>query len=146
MSNDNVSTPDAFFKAVQEYFGITFRYDMASNDTNFKCMFHFTEEENSLSCDWPTTGWLWLNPPYSKLKTWIEKCQEQASRGCRIVSIWPLSADRNVLPAWQHSDVFVIHGRVFREVRSIMLCRWTYPCFEEVKGLTWDGTTLARVW
>jgi len=148
-SNQNIETPDSFIKAVEEYFCIKFKYDMAANSDNAKCSRYYTERQNALSIDWPLDGWCWLNPPFRHLTRFIRKCKEQKDWDVKIISIWPLSSDRNQIPAWRESSVYVIHGRLWPEVRGLMLCQWWLRRpRENVKGLMWDreAGTLKRIW
>lgn len=123
-SNQNITTPDNFFQAVQNYYGLKFEFDMAADESNAKCQFYFTEQDDSLEIDWPTSGPLWINPPFRKAGKYAAKCLEQKERGCHIVTVWPLSGDRNQAITWLNSEVTVIHGRVWPEVRGVMLCEW----------------------
>ncbi len=57
---------------------------------------YFSKLDNSLAHDWaaltarlPAGGWLWLNPPFSHLDPWMEKCAEESAKGARIVSLVP---------------------------------------------------------
>lgn len=139
MSNQNIATPWNFFHAVEAYFGIKFEYDMAARLWSTKCTNHFTMEDNSLSIQWPTDGWCWLNPPFGQLTKFIDKCYTEYQKGCDIISIWPLSSDLNQIPVWKHCDIFPIHGRVWPEVRGCALYRWTHcPGRINCRGLKWD--------
>lgn len=42
----------------------------------------YTKEDNlnPLEQDWPTTGFIWVNPPFSKPKPWIVKAVVQAAK------------------------------------------------------------------
>lgn len=81
-------TPDYFFDRLNQEFGFVF--DVAANKMNKKLNNGFIYPENcALTNDWPLNGWLWLNPPYKPLKPWIEKCQEQVLRGCKVVVLIP---------------------------------------------------------
>ncbi len=144
--NQNIGTPKGFFKSVESYFGIKFEYDMAADAGNSLCANFYTEENDSLSQDWPTDGWLWLNPPFRYLTKWINKCYQQSLRGCKIVSIWPLSGDKNQVTTWRHSSVYVVHGRIWPENRGIMLCKWDVTCRPKINGLFWDGEILTKAW
>jgi phage N-6-adenine-methyltransferase len=140
VSSQNTPTPVELVSAIESLYGITFKYDMAASEENHKAPEYFTEEDNSLETDWPTDGWCFLNPPFSNLGKWVEKCSEQVKKGCRIITIWPLSGDLNQIPTWQESDVNVVHGRVWTLVRGVMICRWdySYSIRGHVRNLRWD--------
>ena len=145
MSTQKTETPDTFVRAVEKYLAIEFKYDMAGTELNKKAPVVFTEQEDSLSIDWPTDGWCWLNPPFANVGEWAKKCREQSIRGSGIVSIWPLSGDLNMIPAWEHAAVHVIHGRIWPLVRGCMLCMWDDIDYG-VEGLRWDRKELTEIW
>jgi len=147
MNTQNTETPLIFVQQVQKYLDIKFKYDMAADSNNFKAPYYFTEKDDSLSMDWPLDGWCWLNPTFKNLTKWIKKCKEQKDRGCCIVSIWPLSCDKNQIETFTKSSVFVIHGRIWPNVRGCMLCVWIHkqPIIW-VTGLSWDKKELKEIW
>lgn len=142
----DVETPDAFFKAVEDYFKITFDHDMAADIFNAKTNSFFTEEDDALNMDWPRNCWLWLNPPFANLTKWVAKCYWESSNGSRIVSIWPLSGDKNQLPTWTNASVYIIHGRIWPKVRGCMLCVWDKEEYKVIAGLSWDKKKLTEYW
>ena len=147
--DQNIQTPVEFVRAVEECLGIKFSYDMAGTEDNKKAPNVFTEEQNSLQIGWPKDGWCWLNPPFKNVGKWAEKCLEQKIRGCRIVSIWPLSGDLNMILAWEIASIYIIHGRVWPEVRGCMLCVWNaYDTQRPPLGVLWDKkrSELIKTW
>ena len=145
-SNQDIATPMNFIREIEIFFKIKFKYDMAANHDNNRVEYYFTEQDNSLEMDWPLDGWCWLNPPFRKLSQFIPKCKEQKDRGCRIVTIWPLSGDFNQIPTWKESFVSIIHGRIWPEVRGVMLCQWDLDTIKGVRGLRWDKKQLTYCW
>jgi phage N-6-adenine-methyltransferase len=147
-SNQETATPLPFFLEVERFFRLKFKHDMAATADNAKCNSFFTKEQDSLSLDWPTAGWCWLNPPFAQIGKFAEKCLLESSRGSQIVSIWPLSGDLNMIDVWKNSDVYVVHGRVWPEVRGCMLCMWSSKIIRIplVRGIRWDRRTLERIW
>ncbi len=149
MSNQNVETPIEFVRAVEKYCDITFKYDMAASLDNKKAPNFWDISADSLSISWPTNGWCWLNPPFRNLTKWVEKCDEESKKGAKIISIWPLSGDKNQIKTWKNAKVYVIHGRVWKEVRGCMLCVWTKRNSQldpQIKGLSWDSKNLQDTW
>ena len=146
-SNQNIETPWAFVNAVEKYFGIQFEYDMAGTEKNKKAYIVYDEKDDSLSIDWPLSGWAWVNPPFAQIGKWIDKCDEQSKLGSRIICISPLSSDLNQMKAFQNAGVYIIHHRVWPEVRGVMLSVW-HPMASGVHGLNWDKKdgTLTKVW
>ncbi|WFQ80236.1 phage N-6-adenine-methyltransferase [Xenorhabdus sp. SF857] len=72
-------TPLPLFLALDLEFG--FYLDAAANAQNTLCAHYLTERDNALECDWVSYGSTWVNPPYSNIKSWVEKaaieCQKQ---------------------------------------------------------------------
>lgn len=147
MSNQNAETPTVFVKEIQRVLKVKFRYDMAAEPETAKAPKFFTKEWDSLQHIWPLRSWLWLNPNFEILSDWIQHVSEQYDRGCKMVTIWPLSSDKNQLPAWTKAQVNIIHGRIWPCVRGCMLCKWDRTdYFKQICGWNWDGKILERVW
>lgn len=131
MSNQEVPTPREFLDAVEKRFG-KLGWDLAATPENSvtgprRC---FTLLEDSLSdlCNWDSRplGITWLNPPFAKIRPWVEKAS-------KIRGIWgqgPLV----LLPAavctdWfntyvrNYAKVYELFPRVFKtEIRDCILC------------------------
>lgn len=131
-------TPQALVKGLEVLYDIEFKYDMAASSENSKAPIFFDEKYDSLKHDWPLDGWIFLNPPYANLGEWVKKVVEQTLRGCRIVTLWPLSGDLNQIPTWENSQVNIIFGRVWPLIRGVMICRWgVYPS-TGIRFLRWN--------
>lgn len=149
MSNQNVSTPDNFVRAVEKLFGIKFLIDYAASEDNTKAPCFISEEINALTISWKVDCWGWLNPPYKNLTEWINKCAKEKELGSKIITIWPLSSDANQHRVWSENHVYIIEGRIFKEVRSCMLTVWNREWLGRgVHGLSWDKkeSKLERIW
>ena len=104
-------TPQWLFDSLNTEFNFTF--DLACNDENAKCASYFTEKQNSLIKDWhKTDGWLWLNPPYSPLKPWIIKAQQENRKGAKIVVLCPPIITTRYFQNHLPSEIRFIVGRV----------------------------------
>ena len=104
-------TPEWLFNALDREFD--FRFDLACNEKNAKCQKFYTEKEDSLSQDWhKLEGWLWLNPPYSPLKPWIVKAQEENKKGAKIVVLCPPIISSRYFQEHLPSEIRFIVGRV----------------------------------
>ncbi|WFQ80271.1 phage N-6-adenine-methyltransferase [Xenorhabdus sp. SF857] len=72
-------TPLSLFLALDLEFG--FYLDAAADAQNTLCTNYLMERDNALECDWVSYGAIWVNPPYSNIKPWVEKaaieCQKQ---------------------------------------------------------------------
>lgn len=49
--------------------------------------------QDGLAFDWPTNKPVFVNPPYSQIARWSEKCREQFERGCTIILLIPARTD-----------------------------------------------------
>ena len=105
-------TPQWLFDSLNSEFDFT--WDLACNADNIKCPFYFSEDDhNSLEEDWHRCeGWLWLNPPYSPLKPWIVKAQEENQKGAKIVVLCPPIITTKYFSQWLPSEIRFIVGRV----------------------------------
>lgn len=113
LSSNEFETPQHIFDYLNEEFD--FQWDLACRKSNTKCINGlFVEEVNSLEEDWYklSDGWLWCNPPYSPLRPWIEKAQQEFLKGAKIVMLVPpfLGSQyySNVIP----SEIRMIKGRI----------------------------------
>jgi len=71
-------------------------FDLAASETNHKHPLYFSPSDDSLSKEWAEVyaklgpsnyGFFWLNPPFKTVRPWMEKCRDEAARGCRILSL-----------------------------------------------------------
>lgn len=104
-------TPKWLFDVLNLEFNFTF--DLACDETNNKCSNFYTEKENSLLQDWhQLSGWLWLNPPYSPIKPWIVKAQNENKLGAKIVILCPPLVTSGYFQQRLPSEIRFICGRV----------------------------------
>lgn len=106
-------TPNWLFNSLNKEFD--FQWDLACETDNAKCKNMLNSENyDSLHEDWYTlsNGWLWLNPPYSPLKPWIIKSQEENKKGAKIVVLCPPIITTKYFSQWLPSEIRFIIGRV----------------------------------
>lgn len=104
-------TPDWLFRTLNEEFN--FSYDLACSEDNTKCDHYYTESQDSLLQHWhKLDGWLWLNPPYSLLKRWIEKAQKENALGAKIVVLCPPILTTRYFKQRLPSEIRFIVGRI----------------------------------
>lgn len=60
---------------------------------------YFTEKDNGLIKDWGYGKMVFVNPPYSDLKSWMDKCAEESTKNSIIV----LCFARTETKAWQQN-------------------------------------------
>jgi phage N-6-adenine-methyltransferase len=108
-------TPDELFDDLDKIY--KFDFDLACTEFNCKTErgIHFPEF-NSLGVDWHGLDgqWLWLNPPYDDLKTWIHKCHHEAQEGAKIIALITARPDTKI---WQeiifpHYEFKFLKGRL----------------------------------
>lgn len=69
-----------------------FTLDAACMKETALCKKYYTPDDNSLIQDWSSET-VWLNPPYSDLKPWMEKVEESYNAGTTIVILIPSRTD-----------------------------------------------------
>lgn len=143
-SKQDFETPDPFLRAVESRFG-PISWDLAADSENYKgpdgC--YYDLQDDSLKQIWSGIGGLlFLNPPFSVLEPWVEKCKLESMNGADILALLPASVGSNWFA--EHVDkrafvyflrprlVFVGHSDPYP--RDLMLCRFNllksgYECW-----------------
>ena len=89
------ATPTELILAVQRDLK-KIAFDLAATSLNAVAPFWISKENggDSLKADWladynyhKSNGVLWLNPPFKTVRPWMEKCRDEAARGCVILSL-----------------------------------------------------------
>jgi len=75
---DDRGTDKEFFASLDKRFG-GFSLDVAAAKHNRKCRRYFTREQDGLSQEWH--GNVWCNPPYSDIRSWVQKAWDEWNRG-----------------------------------------------------------------
>lgn len=111
-SKQDYQTDPEFMKAVKYRFG-TPRVDLAATLKNTQCNRYFTKRENALVQPWPRTL-CWLNPPYSNITPWAEKCAKEALLGSRILFLVPAAVGSNWFceSCFPHATTYFLNGRL----------------------------------
>lgn len=113
-STDEWETPPEEVKKIEARLGITFDLDPCCRPETAKAPKYYTKVDNGLAQPW--AGWVWVNPPYSEPKKWIEKAIAETQRdpSCHVVMLLPAAVDTG----WFHdlvvpnADVQFIRGRI----------------------------------
>lgn len=131
-SPQNYSTPENFIEAVKKRLGITdFAYDFAADGRNAKAQHYMTEADDALTQPhWQlfmlTTGWGWLNPPFTKIGPWAKKCKQTKDAGGQIALLVPAAVGSNWFRDYVDGQalVLLLNGRL-----SFMPDKptWLYP-------------------
>ena len=91
--NNEWGTPVGLVKALEDYLGLKFGFDLAASEANHKCVNYWEKDQDALQYDWHAAykefGPLWLNPPYSRdlIGPFMEKAAEAGTHGCDIVAL-----------------------------------------------------------
>ncbi len=138
-SIQNYGTPDNFIAAVKARLGITrFAHDFAADATNRKAPTWFDEEADALSvprwelslrqngCPLSGQNWGWLNPPFTTIGPWAERCMETGRAGGSIAFLVPAAVGSNWFRDYVdgHALVLLLNGRLaFMPDKP----KWLYP-------------------
>ena len=109
-ATDEYATPPEIFQQLDDEFHFTL--DPCSTDENCKCKKHYTIEEDGLTKNWGGEV-VFCNPPYSEIKTWVEKCFYEAQQDNTVVVM--------LIPAWtetRYFHQFILHRSEIRFVRG----------------------------
>lgn len=75
---DDWGTPWPLFKLLSQAYG-PFDLDPCADDWNKKCPMYFDVEDDGLKQQW--FGNVFVNPPYSKVSEWVDKCAYEIAEG-----------------------------------------------------------------
>jgi len=103
-NKDEWETPPEIFDPLDAEFD--FDLDPCATKENRKCQMYFDAETDGLKNPWRTPGsvfsWAFVNPPYSQLKLWIAKSDEERRKGMGVVMLIPSRTDTR---AW-HAHIY----------------------------------------
>lgn len=72
-------------------------------------------EYNAFEYTWHNmSGWLYLNPPFSDIRPWVQKCYEESLQGAKIVLLTPASVGSKWFNdfVFNKAYVFFLKGRL----------------------------------
>ena len=113
-SRQDYETPVDFMRAVEKRFGVM-NVDLAARSDNAKAPVWIDEKKDSLLEDWGSLkGNLWLNPPFSNIAPWAQKCAIESANGARIFFLTPASVGSNWFSKFVHkkATVLFLNGRI----------------------------------
>lgn len=111
-NSDEWETPLELYKRLNERFKFTL--DPCSTKENHLCDKYYTKEENGLCKSWKNET-VFVNPPYSKIKQWVEKCyNEHETNGTTIVMLIPSRTDTRYFHEYIYhkAEIEFIKGRL----------------------------------
>jgi hypothetical protein len=101
-SKQDYATPPEFIRAVKELLRYTqFEHDFAADARNAQGLTYWDTEVDSLSldkdtwCDAVGDGWGWLNPPFTNIGPWAERCMQLRRDGGKVALLVPASVGSN---------------------------------------------------
>jgi len=111
-NSDEWETPQGLYEELDEEFA--FDLDASATSTNFKHKNYYSIQDDALAQPWD--GVVWCNPPYSKIKAFLNKAHEELRNGnCKAVVFLTFS---NTDTAWFHdyvlgkAEIRFIRGRL----------------------------------
>ncbi|MER4549841.1 phage N-6-adenine-methyltransferase [Klebsiella pneumoniae] len=109
-------TPLWLFAAIETYLGLKFQVDVACNKDNALLPDFIGVEREALKSSWGAAGTVaFLNPPYSKIKPWIDASAREQANGVTTVMLVPQSLDTQwYLDVKRNANqtVLIVGGRV----------------------------------
>ena len=127
-SRQDYGTPPEFLAAVYRLLGITgFALDVAASAENAVCPSFLDEARNGLAWQWATalkSDWVWCNPPYSDIASWVAKAYREKCRGVQATVLIPASVGANWWRDHVHhkAHVLFLNGRM-----TFVGCSDPYP-------------------
>ena len=135
-SRQDYETPWKLIWRIETKFNVRFDFDLAASPRNARALNYFTEEDDSLSLEWPTYKTCWLNPPFKNIGKWAEKCYKNRFQS-KIFFLTPASVGSNWFRdfVYQKAMVIVLNGRITFEGEKD-----PYPkdCMISIFGLPYD--------
>ncbi|HCL5638197.1 TPA: phage N-6-adenine-methyltransferase [Klebsiella aerogenes] len=109
-------TPLWLFRAIEVYLGVKFQVDVACNKDNAILPDFIGVERDALKSSWGDPGTVaFLNPPYSKIKPWIDAAAREQANGITTVMLVPQSLDTQWyldVKCSANQTVLIVGGRV----------------------------------
>ena len=120
-SRQDYRTPAVFVQAVQWLLGVShFQHDFAADARNSKGITHYDIQTDALKMDrsaWRQAvgaDWGWLNPPFTDIGAWAERCVELRDDGGSVVLLVPASIGSNWFRdfVYRHASIVALNGRI----------------------------------
>ena len=111
-NSDEWETPLELYARLNKRFKFTL--DPCSTKENHLCDKYYTKEENGLCKSWKGET-VFVNPPYSEIKLWVEKCyKEYETNGTTVVMLIPSRTDTRYFHdyIYHKAEIEFIKGRL----------------------------------
>lgn len=109
-SKQDYGSPWPLVRAIERRWG-PLTIDLAATRHNAKAPKWITPEEDSLKQDWTELiggGIGFLNPPFTDIEPWAEKCQLHGAAGARIITLTPASIGAEWFASHVEHDAAVV--------------------------------------
>lgn len=113
-ASDERYTPEDVLDVVRALTGKIILDPCTTKDNRTGATYFFTAETNGLDQDWWALSQgetIYVNPPFSDLRGWTNKCRQEADKGCSIVMLLPGDTSTN----WFHNSIAVY---------ADVICHW----------------------
>lgn len=110
--SDEWATPQSVFDELDREFHFTI--DAAASAENAKCDRYYSAEDSGLEKNWEGES-VFCNPPYSKIKEWVEKAHDEGQKDNTVVVLLvPARTDTRWFHDYIHyrAEVRFIKGRL----------------------------------
>lgn len=111
--SDEWSTCDKFYNKIDKIHHFTL--DPCATHENHKCDKYYTMEDDGLKQSWAGET-VFVNPPYSKIKEWIQKAYIEALNcpGTKVVMLLPARTDTKYFHDYcmEASEILFVKGRL----------------------------------
>lgn len=115
---DEWETPQIFFDELNAEFNFTL--DPCANESNHKCAYYFTKEDDGLSKEWGEHI-TFCNPPYGReIGKWVKKAYETVfepwdyTSNTKVVMLLPARTDTK----WFHDYIYKKNGVEIRFIKG----------------------------
>lgn len=112
-NSDDWETPIYLFNYLDKKF--KFKLDPCAVKRNTKCKSYFTKKDDGLNKSWKKYKSVFVNPPYSDIKNWVEKCYLESLKKVIVVMLIPARVDTSY---WHDyifpyaNEIIFIRGRL----------------------------------
>jgi hypothetical protein len=151
-SKQDYATPAVFIERLLLYLGAPFfQHDFAADAINSKGRTHYDALTDALKmtrADWRAavgSEWGWLNPPFTNIGSWAERCMELMEDGGSIALLVPASIGSNWFKefVYGHASIVALNGRLsFDGVgpypKDCMLCCYGPKCERVFHVWSWN--------
>lgn len=108
--SDMWATPVALYEKLNKFYNFTL--DPCATPETAKCTKYYTEQDDGLSKDWSGEV-VFVNPPYSNIAAWAEKCYNERNNN-NVVSVMLIPSRTDT--KWFHK--YCIHADLIQFIKG----------------------------